>query len=80
MQGVLEGPNFDASYQDLGYQLRLVDVTDIFNSASNMSCLSCLSVLPVLQVGRIHGIASLPQDPTSSRLIASCTDSKYVND
>ncbi|KAG0603589.1 hypothetical protein M758_10G105300 [Ceratodon purpureus] len=32
-------------------------------------------------VGRIHGIASLSQDPTSSRLIASCTDSKiYMYD
>lgn len=31
--------------------------------------------------GRVHGIASLSQDPTSSRLIATCTDSKiYVYD
>lgn len=30
------------------------------------------------QVGRVHGIASLSQDPTSSRLIASCTDNKWV--
>uniref|UniRef100_A0A7I4AZV3 Denticleless protein homolog n=1 Tax=Physcomitrium patens TaxID=3218 RepID=A0A7I4AZV3_PHYPA len=32
-------------------------------------------------VGRVHGITSLSQDPTSSRLIASCTDSKiYMYD
>ncbi|CAM6050093.1 unnamed protein product [Sphagnum compactum] len=29
-----------------------------------------------IKVGRVHGISGLSQDPTSSRIIASCTDSK----
>lgn len=50
------------------YFMWACDIHDLFSSAH------C-----AFQVGRVHGIASLSQDPTSSRLIASCTDNKWVS-
>lgn len=73
------------SYLDLVYNSQLSTAIHIYDQWIHLSIsnqLFCLIVglRDLLQVSRVHGIASLSQDPTSSRLIASCTDSKYVND
>jgi len=80
-----------ASYLDAVYNaplpsaILIYDLWIYFSIRNELLCLivgpcDLLQMSPSQMSGRVHGIASLSQDPTSSRLIATCTDSKYVNE